>query len=275
MKKFLTLFLAMSLLLSSCASAPKEVELEVAEPEDLPALVVTDFRGEEMVFDDGFTLALDYVYGRKTSGFFYDSVNEPELFDDEGNFTGDKMLNDGEFIWGMYPTNRNFHEFRIWQSEAKSYVTKEGEAYRPHYQKTSIDEIKLKGILRYVSTDNYTGNYYAHNEWEGDLIFYPYPETMGSFPMIDLTAWPEALTIKGERSDYSSVADCPRISLGNLKKETLNLLNMELSDVEALFSDSDLIDVEIDFFEMGMAWVEEAHVEFTTGIRSITKNADL
>ena len=46
MKKFLTLFIAMSLLLSSCASAPKEVELEVAEPEEKPALVVTDFRGE-------------------------------------------------------------------------------------------------------------------------------------------------------------------------------------------------------------------------------------
>ena len=280
--KYVSFLLAMAFFLCSCAGTaeeevtmPEEVTTEVVREEEKAALVVTDFRGEEIEFEKGFTLALDYVYGRKTSGFFYDNVSNPELFDAEGNFTGDKMLNDSEFVWGTYPTGRNFQEFLIWESLAKSYVNKDKEAYRPHYQKTMMEGPKLKCILRYVSTTNNTGNYYAHNEWEGDVVFYPYPESMGYFPMIGLTDWPEALVIQGERSNYSAVADCPEIKLGNVKKSNLNLQNMELADVEALFSGSDLVEVEIDFYHLEMAWVEEAHVEYAAGIGNIVKNKDL
>lgn len=256
---------------------PEPAPTQPVQQEQKDLLSFTDFRGTEITYDDEVTVLPGFAYGRKTVGFFHDTVKTPEDFDENKNYIGKEQIPLETIEYLPYKSYTNREQFGITVADCPIVVNSDGTSEPPYYQKLMVTDVKLKGVLRLVSTDDVTGSAYAFNEWAGDVFFYPYPETMGDFPFIDVGGNYTPLAIEGERSDYTALADTVRIHVGNLnKKGSFDLKEgLTAEDVAALFENSDLVEGEVAFHLISMEYNYDAPTVFETRVSAIEKIGDL
>ena len=254
---------------SGCA-ASEEVPPEAGGP-------ITDLAGEVLDLSGSFYYGqYGEVYGRVTSGFYTDNRTEPAAFTAGGDYVGDWKLSD--VAVKKYKADAAIGSFRL--SSGGTFSLQEASTERgtasPVYQAVRLDDVRLTGVLRLVETTSNTGNFYAENEFAGDLFFYPYPDSLGEIPFIDcdpLGYYPK--TAAGERTDFAFAADTLRIDLGNFDRGTVQVAEGAPEDLHSLFAESDFVEAAIEFQYFQMNYTYDAPIEYSCIIGSVEKNGDL
>ncbi len=252
MKIRLIICLICCLLFSSCTIQSTNTGSEIHEPETGSLLQYIDFTGETIKIEDQFCIKNNYVYARKTSGLFTDNKTNPDAFDNNEKYilTLDKNQ---QPQWYKFTSNRNFNNFRINSAMSEVVIDNSYHGSSPRYQKVYLQDVVLNGILKYCTENVQIGNQYSSNYQKGDLIFYPYPNSLGDFPFIDVNYINLPLEIKSTSTNYSAVADTIPINLGNLETNNIvfsDSLSLNSKIITNYFVDSDLIDVEIHLSEL-------------------------
>lgn len=220
--------------------------------------IAKDVCGNELDFSKDFLYGkYNEVYVRHTTGFYADNQNNPELFTASKEFVGEYA--EPNYEWGKIDKTVTSDIFTFFTGYTQMQVYIATNSATPIEQRLELKDVKLKGILKYVDNTVNTNSYYGVNETEGDIFFYPFPQSMGDFPFIDVassTSYP--IIIAGSRSDFACAADTVRMLLGNILSNTMNLNNIETSTVKKMFENSDLIEAEIMFGNLAMQYNYDA-----------------
>lgn len=277
MKIRLISFLICCLLFSSCSTQPTNVETETHEPETEYLLQYIDFTGESIQIEDLLCIKNNYVYARKTSGLFIDNKTNPDAFDDNGKYILTLDQNQ-QPQWYKYSSNRNFENFRLNSAMSEVVIENNYQGNSPHYQKVYLQDVVLNGILKYCTESVQTGNQYAMNYQKGDLIFYPYPNSLGDFPFIDVDYIHTPLEIQSTSSNYSAVADTIPIKLGNLDMNTIvfsDSSSLNSNNISDFYTGNDLVDVEIHLSKLVLEYNYDAPVQCEAKLEEVLLNHTL
>lgn len=284
MKK-LPIFCILCLMLAACSAGTAEVqppaEPSEAEPsvqQEAKPFCYKDAFGKEYSAANELEIFQRFTYGRKSSGYFVDNRSHPELFDEEG-FHGDREAPEVVYEWRRYQAHKNEEDwlFQVGDASSVLWVNGEGELLGLREQRMTLSGVNLTGILRWVTETDARGSAYALNYFEGELYFYPDPAAMGDFPMMILddsqrdldyshtSGGFAPLRIYGSRSSYQAWADTLRIKVDPLPQEEL----------EALFADSDLIEVEIALDQVDFLHAPDFPLYSRAQVESLVKLGDL
>lgn len=220
--------------------------------------IAKDVCGNALDFSEDFLYGkYNEVYTRPTTGFYADNQDNPELFTVSKEFMGEYA--EPSYQWSKIDKTVTSDIFTFFTSYTQMQVHTTTHSATPIEQRLELKKIKLKGILKYIENTGNTDSYYGANETEGDVFFYPLPQSMGDFPFIDVqssSSYP--VIIAGNRSDFVCAADTVKILLGNILSNTMKLNNIEISTIKKMFENSDLIEAEIVFSNLAMQYNYDA-----------------
>lgn len=251
-------FLVLVIVLLFCIGCGKQQDDQLKLEEET-GYSITDFTGETLELLD-YHIVTNYAYGRKTTGLWIDNISSPNSFSQDGAYEGepiDQQLFDWEHYTVNFPASTNYSIIRSWTV----FPVEGGKINRdtPIQQNIIFRSIKLKGVMR-MAQEDMTGDFYSWQEKQGDIYFYPYPDEMGNFPIIDLGTWgSEWMKIAGEKTDYCAVADTVKIYLGNIN-DLQSREDFAKEAGEAIFSNSDLVEVDIALGNVEFGYIEESPV---------------
>lgn len=202
----------------SAEQSASPTETTADEPESEQKTVLWEAPNGELfykedAFLDGSLLAFDQAVYRPSTGVFYDSFTNPELFDPETHeFLGNRVTYD-ESDWRCIHTGDTINGYTV-ECAQISFVIDDGEAYFKWNEITFQEDVTLTGYLMYFSYDDPT------DVSRGDFFMIP----NGSFREMPLVKfYPFSKTVFGKKSEKPDefvppayYTDAPVFRLGNL-----------------------------------------------------------
>lgn len=278
MKKYIVV--AVLCCLTACGSVEQiqEPNKPIESEQDAALFEYTDLMGDQYSKENELEIVQRFVYARKSSGYFVDSVSYPNLFAEDG-FQGEREVAGVQYEWKRYfpSSNITYDNFRIHQAASILSINKDGMTENLREQYLNLNDVSLKGILKLTTEFEGSNNSYGLNYNAGDIYFFPYPDIMGEFPMLILE-YPDKsykykdeaggyapLLISAEKSDYQAWADTVRIKIDDLSDE----------QIAELFKESDLIEVNVNFSQLEFLHMDEFPLYSSAKIETIRKSADL
>lgn len=214
---------------------------------------------KEDAFPDGSLLAFDQAVCRPSTGVFYDSFTNPELFDPETHeFLGDRVTYD-ESDWCCIQTGDTINGYTVECAEISFNIDEE--AYFKANEITFRDDVILTGYLMYFSYDEPTAII------AGDFVMIP-DELFQGMPRVNIYPFSKIVDGKTWENPEEFVPpayynDAPVIPLGNLYRDYDE--NEELKALVGDGTESKKIRAEVTIGQFSLCFADMMDEAWTSG----------
>lgn len=214
---------------------------------------------KEDAFPDGSLLAFDQAVYRPSTGVFYDSFTNPELFDPETHeFLGDLIEYD-ESDWRCIQTGDTINGYTVERAQISFDVDEE--AYFKANKIIFREDVILTGYLMYFSYDEPTAII------AGDFVMIP-DESFQGMPRVNLYPFRKIIDGKTWENPEEFVPpayynDAPVIPLGNLYRDYAE--NEELKALVGDGTESKKIKAEVTIGHLDLCFADMMDEAWTSG----------
>lgn len=239
-------------------------ETTAADPESEQKTVLWEAPNGELfykedAFPDGSLLAFDQAVYRPSTGVFYDSFTNPELFDPETHeFLGDLIEYD-ESDWRCIQTGDTINGYTVEYAEISFNIDEE--AYFKWNEIIFREDVILTGYLMYFSYDEPTAII------AGDFVMIP-DESFQGMPRVNLYPFRKIIDGKTWENPEEFVPpayynDAPVIPLGNLYWDYAE--NEELKALVGDGTESKKIKAEVTIGHLSLCFADMMGEAWTSG----------